>query len=430
MLDAEVSLFIYLIEMLIALAAFSRICQKRYSTASTLLIGVLVFSSGAAVNIMFANTVWLNAVYTVFMNCIFAVLCFHFKFGAALLYSFLMDLLSIIFEFVTVFFVSSLIGGEITEYNSDAVVLTIESGISKVLYFLACILLLRPANEQRLGVSHIQISFFLYPISTFLVLMVFWYICAHEKLNASNQMLLAQTSLILLAGTVVLYISFRHSLEKDNELSLVKRENLMLQTEKSYYDLMKHQNEQLMIYAHDAKKHLSAIQGLNSDPLIDAYLEKLLAELKEHARTCQSGNKILDVIINKYATECQMLGIDFTFDVRSCPLREISEIDLVAILGNLLDNAITAANMSSEKIIVFETTARNSYDVIVISNSCDHKPASDHTGLVTTKEGKRYHGYGIRSVRKTLKKYNGDFDYDYNEEQRIFTATVMIGQKA
>lgn len=127
-------------------------------------------------------------------------------------------------------------------------------------------------------------------------------------------MLLAETSLILLAGTVVLYISFRHSLEKDNELSMVKSENLMLQTEKAYYDLMKHQNEQLMIYAHDTKKHLSAIQGLNSDPLIDVYLEKLLAQLKEHTKTCQSGNKILDVIINKYATECQMLGIDFDYD--------------------------------------------------------------------------------------------------------------------
>lgn len=416
-----------MIEMLIAFAVFSRLCQKRYSSALVLFLGMLIFSSGAGINILFSNTVWLNVAYTLVMNFFFAISCFHFKAGAAMVYSISLDLLSIIFEFITVFSVSSLIGGEITEYNSDIAILAIESGISKTLYFVACILLMRPARELRPVTSHISLSFFLYPISTLMVLLVFWYICVNENLDDSRRIILAQTSLILLAGTVVLYITFRHSMEKDNELSVVKSENRMLQTEKAYYDLMKHQNEQLMIYAHDAKKHLSTIQGLNTDPAIEAYLEKLLTQLNEHSKSCQSGNKILDVIINKYATECQMRGIDFSFDVRSCCLREVDETDLVAILGNLLDNAITAAEKSVEKKILFETTERNSYYVIVICNSSDQKPISDHFGLITTKEDGLYHGYGIRSVHNTLKKYHGDFDYDYDEHTHTFTATVMIG---
>ena len=428
MLNIEISLFIYMIEMLIAYSVFSRVSDRRRGSAAALLIGAAIFVSGSAVNILFSNTVWINVAYTIVMNFLFAVSCFKLRPGTAAIYSVLMDLLSIIFEFITVFLVSSLIGGNITNYNSDVGILAIESGISKVLYFAACILLLRPTRDRRSGDPPISVSFFLYPMITLIVLLVFWYICAHGILSDQHKVLLADTSLLLLAGTVVLYITFRHSVEKDSELAIVRNENRMLQTEKAYYDIMKHQNDQLMIYAHDAGKHLFAIQSLNNDPAIAAYLEKLLDQLKNYSRLCQSGNKILDVIINKYVTECQMLGIDFAFDVRSCCLKTMNETDLVALLGNLLDNAVEAAELSGEKKVSLESTVRNGYDVIVISNSCDKKPTDDHGGLITTKKNGKYHGYGIKSIRRTLKKYGGDFDYDYDEVERVFTATVMIGR--
>ncbi len=33
---------------------------------------------------------------------------------------------------------------------------------------------------------------------------------------------------------------------------------------------------------------------------------------------------------------------------------------------------------------------------------------------------------GLRSVEKTLKKYQGDHDLDYDPIKKIFTATIMI----
>ena len=38
-----------------------------------------------------------------------------------------------------------------------------------------------------------------------------------------------------------------------------------------------------------------------------------------------------------------MRNIHFEYDVKLCNLNEVEDIDLVAILGNLIDNAVSAA---------------------------------------------------------------------------------------
>ena len=92
-----------------------------------------------------------------------------------------------------------------------------------------------------------------------------------------------------------------------------------------------------------------------------------------------------------------------------------------------MDNALTAAEKSREKHILLETTVRNSYSVIIISNSCDQRPEAREAHLLTTKEEKHLHGFGLKSVKKTLKKYQGDYSWDYYESRHVFVVTVMIG---
>ena len=99
----------------------------------------------------------------------------------------------------------------------------------------------------------------------------------------------------------------------------------------------------------------------------------------------------------------ELLGL-----IRSgCPMYNLSgveDIDVVAILGNLLDNALAAAERSAEKCMSLETTWRNSYGVIVITHSCDEAPPSSGERLFSTKEEPKLHGFGLKSVQRTLKK--------------------------
>ena len=88
-----------------------------------LLAGSGVFGFGAVVNVLFANTVWINSLYTLFMVFLFAVLCFRIRLRTAAACSVLMGVLSLAFEFVTLFALSALFGTELTAYNDDILVL-------------------------------------------------------------------------------------------------------------------------------------------------------------------------------------------------------------------------------------------------------------------------------------------------------------------
>ena len=139
MLSFPVSLVIYLIEMLISYIVFSYVSYRKRSALVVLVIGGLIFGSGSVVNYIFSNTVWLNFLYTMIMNYSFAVICFHIRYRTAIVYSVLMNVLSVAFEFATIFLVSLKTNSELTEYNNDLTVLAVETAISKTLFFISCI---------------------------------------------------------------------------------------------------------------------------------------------------------------------------------------------------------------------------------------------------------------------------------------------------
>lgn len=92
------------------------------------------------------------------------------------------------------------------------------------------------------------------------------------------------------------------------------------------------------------------------------YISKMTESLATYSKVSHSGNHILDVIIDKYVTECKIKKIKFDFDIKNNNLKNVEDYDLVAILGNLFDNAVEAAEKSSLKKSVWkrisETTLR------------------------------------------------------------------------
>ena len=429
MLDLIPSLIVYGIELLISYIFFSYIAERKRPAIVTGLIGLLIFESGAFVNYFFANTVWINTAYSAVINFAFAMICFDIPVRAAAIYSVLLDMLSIAFEFITIFSISAIIGTETTEYNSNFAILALETAVCKSLYYISCLGLLRIIRKNKAPAEKFPASFYIYPVCTLAALLAFWYICARENLSDSNQIIIACISVLLLLSAVMLFITYRRNIARESEYIRAISENRILQTEKTYYDILEHQNSQLMLYAHDARKHLFAIGNLSDDPQISDYIDRLLDRLGSYTRNCHSGNKILDVLINKYVTECELYGIDFRYDVKPCNLSGVDDIDIVSILGNLMDNALSAAASSEEKSISLETTWRNAYNVVVITNSCDKRPVAVGKKLRSTKEEDGMHGHGLTSAALTLKKYGGDYSWEYDEEKHLFTTVVMLKPK-
>jgi len=135
------------------------------------------------------------------------------------------------------------------------------------------------------------------------------------------------------------------------------------------------------------------------------------------------------VMIHKYETACSQEAIRFEYDVKLCNLSGVADLDLVAILGNLMDNALRAAVESEGKTIRLETLRRNGYSVIIVSNSCAHPPVHRERSLFSTKPNPSGHGLGMKSAERAIKRYMGDLDWDYDDAEQIFTVTVMLDER-
>lgn len=429
MLNPLFSLCVYLVEMVISYIFFSSVFAHRYTPAKSLCIGGFLFTIGSAINILFQNNGVINMTSTCLINILFAHICFSTSLYKSSFYSALLGIINAAIEVSIVFSSSFLTDRIFYDYNSNFILMTFQAITIKTLYFLAILILIKVIRPKE-NHNTFPLTFLIYPICAAGCQTFFWHICALPSTDYHVQFLLSLASICIFASTIFLFVTYSHQL-KETSLSLQMQGELnRLQTEQSYYQILDQQNQQLMIYAHDAKKHLAAIQSLNNDPQINDYVAKLSQQLVDYTRNCHSGNKLLDVMLHKYAVDCELRGVRFEHDVKVCNLSQLDDIDLVAILGNLLDNAVAAAEQSESKWVMLNTVHRNAYSVIILSNSCDTQPKQSRGRLLSTKSDASLHGFGLKSVAKTISKYQGDFEWSYDAEKNTFTVTVMIADKA
>lgn len=426
MLNPAISSVVFASEMLIAYIFFSNMFEKRFPIVKCLGIGSLLYICCAVANLLSSNNGIVNLATATIINVLFSYICFESGFRHSIFYSVILSAVNASIEIAVITTVGALTDSDFLDYNNNFPLFLLECSTSKLLYFFL-ILIFTNIVKFRTTITKLPFNLFLYPVSSSVCLVVFWYINALPETPYTTQNLLAVASMFLLAATILLFVTYQHQIEKDCETMQMQREYEKLQTEKSYFQILEQQNEQLSIFAHDAKNHLAAINSLNSDPQISNYVSQLSQQLNEYSRNCHSGNKLLDVIIHRYSVDCNLRGIHFDYDVKLCNLKMVDDIDLVAILGNLLDNAVTAAEKSAQKMVSLSTAQRNSYNIIIISNSCDVLPKTKGAKLITSKANRDMHGFGLKSVKRTLKKYQGDFEWFYEERSRKFTVTVMIG---
>ena len=394
---------VFFVEMLIACIFFGNLSDRKTPLLSTVLIGTVIFEIGAIINIFLISNIFLNVSYTFFATFMFSILCFNLKKIKGLFYSVILVAASNFFEILLTLLIPSLTGNVATDFQKP-IELVIEVIISKVLYFICVMILLNFIKEDNNKIK-IPISFFVYPSILMFSVGSFWYICVTENIEHTNQIILTVVSVALFISTIFLFFAYQINAKKENKLLILQQEQDKIKTDISYYEILEKQNTNLRIYAHDARNHLSAIRNFNENPEIEHYISEMLDNLNKYSNVCHSGNKILDVIIDKYVTECGINNIEFKYDVKNNNLIGLEYHDTVSILGNLLDNAIEASINSKERYITFETDFRNNYSVIIISNSCDTSPRfDDNKTPITTKKNKLLHGLGMISVKRTIKK--------------------------
>ena len=96
------------------------------------------------------------------------------------------------------------------------------------------------------------------------------------------------------------------------------------------------------------------------------------------------------------------------------------------MLSNILDNAVEAVKESKIKKIDLSINKANGFDMLTCVNSSDIKPHSVAGTLKTTKDNKRFHGIGVKSIKRIVGKYKGSYDWEYDSEKHEFLTYIMF----
>ena len=82
----------------------------------------------------------------------------------------------------------------------------------------------------------------------------------------------------------------------------------------------------------------------NNNEGINDYIKSVQGSSEIKTLTQFSDNKLINVIVNRYANRCITADIDFVSDIRSIDFSFINQSDLTSLLDNLLENAFEAAD--------------------------------------------------------------------------------------
>ena len=159
---------------------------------------------------------------------------------------------------------------------------------------------------------------------------------------------------------------------------------------------------------HDLKHQLDAY-GAAADADRAEYLDEIKRSILIYDSSIQTGNKALDVVLMEKKLLCNKLNIDFSFIVDGEKLAFMKNSDLFSLFGNALDNAVESlrAEPPERRVLTLKVAGNGSITNICFENYCSKQLRFEDGLPVSTKENNGYHGFGMKSIRFIVQKYDG-----------------------
>lgn len=428
-----VQIFVCVFEVYLMFDFFSSFFSLKESLKSKYAkVGIV---SGLSVCVYFVNRIGSSGVNVFFMQVFYLMLVF-LAFSGDVLKKLLhyiiasMIMLSSEFLFLLILSDASQFSFDVMQYNSFSFIVIL-LGIKLLTYLLFSIFKRVSPNtrDRKIDIKHFFLQTII-PVSWFGIIIATAYLNVEFNASESVQILLIVSCILGIVGNVLIFYAFNRyflSVEK------IQQQNIMitkLEMEERYYEQMDNVNQKHAKMLHDIHHYLTTIGEMasqNRDEDILEILSELQIRVADREKIDYCENKLLNAILNEKRKSAQSIEIDLKIKVENgFFINQVKEIDLIGIIGNLVDNAIEASAKCEKgyvKVFMFMQN-QNNYSVIKVLNNYKGQIILEDEKLVTTKKDKKRHGIGIQSVVDTLERYNGSLQNFY--ENNVFTTIVLI----
>ncbi len=178
------------------------------------------------------------------------------------------------------------------------------------------------------------------------------------------------------------------------------------------YQNMRRQHEEVMILRHDMTRHFTALRNLSAEPGVQSYLDELIGQAQQIRPVVQSGNSMLDILLNGKLSLAADRGIQVEVVRAEAPEKlPLSDKVLCSLVLNILDNAIAAAAVSEARppFIRLDVHMRGNFLVMICENSAIPQPENAQKKDETVPK----HGLGLKIIASVVEQYNGVMDAEH-----------------
>lgn len=263
---------------------------------------------------------------------------------------------------------------------------------------------------------------------SFLIFAAIQVVIINSKLSENNQILLMLSEFgLILINIICLYITINLSDTHKREEKLVVEKKQNEYTQK-YVQTINEQYEQTRRLRHDMKQYFTVLDGLISERKYSearALISENYKSISCSEVVVNVGNDYVNSILKAKLTHAKSLQIDVICSIEK-DLSGIESTDLCNLLGNMLDNAIEAAQecKTEKRSIELNISSLSNRLIVIVRNSINHSILAENPNLVTSKHDKSEHGYGIKTIKSITEKYDGTIDFF--EENLTFVFRVEL----
>lgn len=318
----------------------------------------------------------------------------------------------------------------LTDYAPGGVMETaIVSAVVTAFLIFICGLLLEKIVNYRKNVEAVQnLPLILVPLCGIVAVCAMLFASSKEDIRA---MIVIVSVGLLIVNFLVLYL-YNLLLKTFSQ----KYENEMLRQKVRIYanqiDIILQNEDKVRTLKHDMKHHMNELKllaGQKHAQEIQDYIDSMEEFIENPNEIVASGNVEIDSVLNYMLHKARSLLREVNVKVR-IPKGIDHFFDINVIMGNLLENAIRAAQESEEKLLNVRVRMKQGVLLVEVENSfrkdgiLRENAAGGNAAFATTKRDKEDHGIGLHSVRKIVEKHDGIMEV--HPDGNLFCVKLML----
>ena len=211
----------------------------------------------------------------------------------------------------------------------------------------------------------------------------------------------------------------------EKELSVM---NVMLKSQYDQYRNYQDSLDLIQMKYHDLKHQITGLRAESDEEKRKKWIDSMENEIAAFENISRTGNQVLDTILAAKIFHCRKNHIQITCVADGKLLDHMHVTDICSIFGNALDNAIEHVILipdPEKRLIHLTVSAQKGFVFIKIENYCEAEISKNEENLIaTTKKDSKNHGFGLKSIRTAVEKYDGSVVFGV--QQNWFELKILL----